>query len=95
MLSHFLRPLGRNRPSVAYVRHGVCGECHLRVASGIVAALAHPQDIYLCDNCGCYLLLAPDEFAAFHPAEPPAVEASAPTRRRRATIALPVLAATA
>jgi predicted nucleic acid-binding Zn-ribbon protein len=66
VLAHFLRLVERGRPGVTLVRHGVCGGCHLRVASGVSAALANPKDLHLCDNCGTYLLLAPEELAAVH-----------------------------
>ena len=57
MLAHFLRFVAEGRRGVAQVRHGVCSECHLRVASGVVAALVKPKDVHMCENCGCYLLL--------------------------------------
>lgn len=63
LLAHFLRLVERGRPGVTVVRHGVCNGCHLRVASGITAALTRPKDVHLCDNCGSYLLLAPEEMA--------------------------------
>jgi predicted nucleic acid-binding Zn-ribbon protein len=71
ILSHFDRLIAQGRKGVALVRHGVCGQCHLRVSTGTASSLLQPEDVYLCENCGCYLLLAPDEAAA--PAEPPAV----------------------
>jgi hypothetical protein len=77
LLAHFLRLVERGRPGVTVVRHGVCGGCHLRVASGIAAALADPTDVHLCDSCGAYLLLAPEERAAAH--EPRRMRATAVT----------------
>jgi predicted nucleic acid-binding Zn-ribbon protein len=61
ILSHFDRLIAQGRKGVALVRHGVCGQCHLRVSFGTAAGLLQPKDVYLCENCGCYLLLAPDE----------------------------------
>jgi len=46
------------------VRNGVCTECHLRVAIGALADLAHATDIQVCGNCGRYLYLPPQETAA-------------------------------
>lgn len=66
LLAHFLRLVERGKPGVTVVRHGVCTGCHLRVASGVAAALAHPKEIHLCDNCGSYLMLAPEEMATVH-----------------------------
>jgi hypothetical protein len=61
VLAHFLRSLSCGRRGVAVVRHGVCGECHLRIPSGTVQALFHPVDLHLCENCGCFLVLAAEE----------------------------------
>ena len=61
ILGHFDRLIAQGRRGVALVRRGICGECHLRISSGTVASLVQPKDVYVCDNCGRYLLLAPDE----------------------------------
>jgi predicted nucleic acid-binding Zn-ribbon protein len=61
ILGHFDRLIAQGRRGVALVRHGICGECHLRISSGTAASLVQPKDVYVCDNCGRYLLLAPDE----------------------------------
>jgi predicted nucleic acid-binding Zn-ribbon protein len=66
LLAHFLRLVERGKPGVTVVRHGVCTGCHLRVASGIAAALANPKDVHLCDSCGSYLILAPEEMVTVH-----------------------------
>jgi len=90
ILAHFDRSIQRGRPGVALVRHGVCGECHIRVPAGTVYSLAHPTEIFLCDSCGCYLLPAPDEAAE---AAPPAVAATpAPKPIARRVRKKPVLA---
>ena len=64
VLAHSDRLIAQGRRGVAFVRHGICCECHIRVSSGTAASLVQPKDIYLCDSCGRYLLLAPDEPAA-------------------------------
>jgi len=61
VLAHYLRALASDRNGVGLVSHGVCGECHLRVPAATAASLAGKKDIYLCENCGCYLLLLPEE----------------------------------
>lgn len=61
ILAHFLRLIEQGRKAVALVQHGVCSSCHLRIPSGIAAALARPNDLHLCENCGAYLLLPASE----------------------------------
>ncbi len=61
VLGHFDRIVARGQRGVALVRHGVCCECHVRVSAGTAASLVHPKDIYICESCGRYLLLAPEE----------------------------------
>ncbi|MDO8543886.1 MAG: hypothetical protein Q7S40_25870 [Opitutaceae bacterium] len=80
ILAHYLRLVEQGRSGVALVRHGVCSSCHIRVASGLVAALVKPEDVHLCDQCGCYLLLPEEEIPPPHAAPPPVVE---PRRRGR------------
>jgi predicted nucleic acid-binding Zn-ribbon protein len=87
ILAHFLRLIQNGGNGVAVVRHGVCGECHIRVPSGTLAALSQPTDLHLCETCGCYLLLPTDE-------SPPRVRpqavlvAHSPVRKRAADAAL-------
>ena len=61
VLAHYLRSLACGRRGVAVVRHGVCGECHLRVPHATVFSLIQPTDLHLCENCGCFLTLDPEE----------------------------------
>lgn len=35
----------------------------MRVPIGMAASLVKADDLNLCENCGCYLTLAPDETA--------------------------------
>lgn len=60
VLDHFDRLNAHGKTGVACVRRGVCGACHLRVCSGTLAGLARHDDVYICDNCGRYLYLAPE-----------------------------------
>ncbi len=85
VLAHYLRLIERGRTAVAVVRHGVCSGCHLRLPSGQAAALVKSDELPLCENCGCYLLLPPEE-TALAGARPVAVRAS--SRRPRARVAV-------
>ena len=62
ILGHFDRQKSRGKLGIASVRGGVCGACHLKMPLGHVAELRHKQDdLALCDNCGTYIYLPPDE----------------------------------
>jgi predicted nucleic acid-binding Zn-ribbon protein len=62
ILGHFDRQKNRGKLGIAPVRGGVCGACHLKMPLGHVAELRHKQDdLALCDNCGTYIYLPPDE----------------------------------
>ena len=76
--AHCERLLAKGRKGVALVHHGVCCECHIRIPSGTLASMANPNgdQIYLCENCGCYLRA--------DPAEPPALVAAQLEARRKA-----------
>ena len=63
LLAHFDRLVAKGKRAVACVRHGVCGECHMRVPSGEAASLARTDDVVLCETCSCYLMQAPEEIA--------------------------------
>jgi predicted nucleic acid-binding Zn-ribbon protein len=63
VLAHFLRLIAQGSHGVALVQHGVCSECHIRVASSTVAALVQPEAVHVCEQCGRYLMLAPGETA--------------------------------
>jgi hypothetical protein len=80
ILAHFDRLIAQGRKGVALVRNGVCRECHIRVPSGTAASLVQPKDLYLCENCGRYLLLPLDEIA---PPEVPPAPPPPPVRKTR------------
>jgi hypothetical protein len=61
ILAHYGRLALRGKKGVAIARNGVCSECHLRIPSGTLAALAYDNDVHLCDNCGRYLYLPENE----------------------------------
>ncbi len=61
ILGRFTRSIARGKKCVAIARRGACSECHLRLPSGTMAALAYTSEVHLCDNCGRYLYLPEDE----------------------------------
>jgi hypothetical protein len=79
ILAHFLRLVEHDRYGGAVVRHGVCSGCHLRLSASQAAALVNSDDLHLCENCSCYLLLPPEEHAEPAPRQVPVV---ASTRRQ-------------
>src|SRR5262245_6742403 len=56
-LQHYDRLRARGKKGVAMVRHGVCGQCHMQVAMGLLAALRRQVDVHRCENCGSFLCL--------------------------------------
>src|ERR1700722_1084548 len=78
VLTRYDRLVAQGKKGVAIVRHGVCMECHIRVAIGALADLAHESDIQVCGNCGRYLFLPANE-----PVIPAAPELSATSARRK------------
>jgi predicted nucleic acid-binding Zn-ribbon protein len=83
ILAHFDRMIVQGRKGVALVRNGICRECHIRVPSGTAASLIQPKDLYLCDNCGRYLLLPLDEIAAPAETTPAPLPLPTPVRKTR------------
>lgn len=82
ILGHFDRLIAHGKKGVAIVRHGVCGECHLRLTSGTLASLAHADEVFVCDNCGRYLYLPEDEpLGLIDSVLPTASPAKTPMRR--------------
>jgi predicted nucleic acid-binding Zn-ribbon protein len=57
ILQQYDRLRERGKKGVALVRHGVCGQCHMQVALGLLALLHRQDDIHRCENCGAYLCL--------------------------------------
>jgi predicted nucleic acid-binding Zn-ribbon protein len=79
ILGHYDRLLARGKKGVAVVRNQVCTGCHMRIPIGVINTLMQGQDIQLCDNCGRYLHLAPEQTQA------PAVAAEGPATPKKAT----------
>jgi len=83
ILGHFDRQKSRGKLGIAPVRGGVCGACHLKMPLGHVAELRHKQDdLALCDNCGTYIYLPPDEMV---------VSPMPPARRGRGRARTPLM----
>jgi hypothetical protein len=87
VLAHYLRMIGQGRKGATLVSNGVCSGCHLRVAAGTVHVLANPTDLYLCENCGAYLMLAPEEMPEAKARVAPVVTAVRKPRKARALAA--------
>ena len=60
-LQRFDRLMQRKRKALSIVRRGVCGECHLQLATGVFAGLAFADEVQQCGNCGRFLYLPADE----------------------------------
>ena len=61
VLLHYDRLRTRGKKGIAFVRHGVCGQCHMQVAVGLYALLRRLDNLYRCENCGCYLYVMEEE----------------------------------
>jgi len=57
VLQYYDRLRARGKKGVGHVRRGVCGQCHMQVAVGLLALLHRQDKLYRCENCGCYLYL--------------------------------------
>ena len=64
ILAHFLRQIALGRRGIALVRSGVCGECHIRLSHAMVHMLGRTNDLLVCETCGSFVALAPEEAAA-------------------------------
>jgi len=62
ILIHYDGRKARGKLAIAPVRRGVCGACHLSMASGRLSDLRRkPGELNVCDNCGVFIYLAEDE----------------------------------
>lgn len=55
ILAHHDRRIARGRGSIAIVRNGVCGACHLHLPTGHYENRARGQQLDVCDHCGTFL----------------------------------------
>jgi mannitol/fructose-specific phosphotransferase system IIA component (Ntr-type) len=56
LVERFDRFMERYGFAVAEVKHGVCMGCYINVATGMGSAIEGSDDIYVCENCGKYLV---------------------------------------
>jgi len=61
ILKHYDRLTDQGKKGVAVVHHQVCAGCHMRVPIGAIVTLMQDGDIQVCENCGRYLHLPPDD----------------------------------
>lgn len=65
ILGHYDGRKARGKLAIAPVHRGVCGACHLSMASGRLSDLRRkPGELNVCDNCGVFIYLAEDESAS-------------------------------
>jgi hypothetical protein len=84
VLQHYDRLRARGKKGVALVRHGVCAQCHMQVAVGLLASLRRQDNLYRCENCGSYLYQV-DEVATPLEMPPRAVQPGRRGRPRKLT----------
>ncbi len=58
LVSRFDRLMERYGFAVAAVEGGVCQSCNINVATGMSSAIEGSNDIYICENCGKFLVAA-------------------------------------
>lgn len=67
LLKHHDDRIARGKRSLAWVKNGICGACHLELPSGHRVRKAAGNDLDVCDNCGVFLewpLVSPETNAA-------------------------------
>lgn len=67
ILGHHDRMRARGKKSVAPVRNGVCGACHLRLPISHAISLNPAHDLEVCDNCGVFLYVESTPAAEVNP----------------------------
>jgi predicted nucleic acid-binding Zn-ribbon protein len=84
ILSHYDGRKARGKLAIAPVRRGVCGACHLSMASGRLSDLRRkPGELNVCDNCGVFIYLAEDESTPPRAANSDPVPIPKPHKRKR------------
>ncbi len=69
LLARFDLLMERYGYAVAEVVEGVCQSCNMSVSTQMASAIEESNDIYVCENCGKYLVAARKEKAAREKAE--------------------------
>ncbi|MBA7700147.1 hypothetical protein ES703_108856 [subsurface metagenome] len=56
LLNRFDRLMERYGFAVAELEEGACQGCNINVATGMSSAIEGSNDIYVCENCGKFLI---------------------------------------
>jgi predicted nucleic acid-binding Zn-ribbon protein len=56
LVDRYERLMNRYGFAVAEVDEGVCQGCNINVATGMSSAIEGSNDIYICENCGKFLV---------------------------------------
>jgi predicted nucleic acid-binding Zn-ribbon protein len=75
VIGHYDRMMAKGKKGVSVVRHKVCTECHMALASGVYAKLVRGDDIVICDTCGRYLIYLPEDQPEPETDQTPVIEA--------------------
>jgi mannitol/fructose-specific phosphotransferase system IIA component (Ntr-type) len=59
LLTRFDKLMQRYGFAVAEVQYGVCQGCNINVATQMSSAIEGSNDIYICENCGKFLIASP------------------------------------
>lgn len=57
ILKHYDQRRASNRPAIAPVKRGVCGDCHTEVTRSGFAHLHEDGALNVCENCGVFIYL--------------------------------------
>lgn len=53
--------LGRDKLALVSGDTGICGGCHIRLPNGVANTIAFSNELFLCENCGCFVYAQADE----------------------------------
>lgn len=87
ILGHHDRMRARGKRSVAPVRNGVCGACHLRLPISHAISMNPTHDLEVCDNCGVFLYVEATPAVTVNPLAP-ASRRTATTKRTKKSAAM-------
>lgn len=84
LLARFDLLMDRYGYAVAEVVDGVCRSCNMSVSTQMASAIEESNDIYVCENCGKYLIAARKERLAREKTEKEKMEKTKPAIKARA-----------
>jgi predicted nucleic acid-binding Zn-ribbon protein len=85
ILVHHDRRKARGKLTIAPVRHGVCGACHLGLPRArLFELIAKPTELNVCDNCGVFIFLADEEKTEQRATQPKPKAVAQPAKPKRA-----------